>query len=133
MKEIEKVRYYFIEEIKQNELIFKRHKKVCKILNYTGHLLILASKVTGCVSISALASLVGIPVGIASSEMTAKSSVITAGIRKYKSVIKKKNKKHDKIVLLAKTELNTIEVIISKALIDSNISHGEFVLAQIMC
>ena len=99
MKEIEKVRYYFIEEIKQNELIFKRHKKVCKILNYTGHLLILASKVTGCVSISALASLVGIPVGIASSEITAKSSVITAGIRKYKSVIKKKNKKHDKIVL----------------------------------
>ena len=45
-----------------------------------------------------------------------------------KSIIKKKKKKHDKIVLLAKFKLNSIEVLISKALIDSNISHDEFVL-----
>ena len=49
-------------------------------------------------------------------------------IKKYKSIIKKKKKKHDKRVLLAKSELNSIEVLISKALIDSNISHDEFVL-----
>ena len=42
--------------------------------------------------------------------------------------MKKKKKKHDKIVLLAKSKLNRIEVLISKALIDSNISHDEFVL-----
>ena len=36
--------------------------------------------------------------------------------------------KHDKIVLLAKSKLNSIEVLIFKALIDSNISHGEFVV-----
>ena len=35
---------------------------------------------------------------------------------------------HDKIVLLAKCKLSSIEVLISKALIDSNISHDEFVL-----
>ena len=35
---------------------------------------------------------------------------------------------HDKIVLLAKSKLSSIEVSISKALIDSNISHDEFVL-----
>ena len=40
----------------------------------------------------------------------------------------KKKKKRDKIVLLAKFKLNSIEVLISKALIDSNISHDEFVL-----
>ena len=61
----EKTKNYFIEEIKQNELIRKKHKKVYKILDYTEHLLILASKVIGSVSISALASLVGIPVGFA--------------------------------------------------------------------
>ena len=61
----EKTKNYFIEEIKQNELIRKKHKKVYKILDYTEHLLILASKVIGCVSISALASLVGIPLGFA--------------------------------------------------------------------
>ena len=52
---------------------------------------------------------------------------ITGGIKRFKSIIKKK-KKHDKIVWLAKSKLNSIEVLISKALIDSNISHDEFVL-----
>ena len=61
----EKTKKFFIEEIKQNELIRKKHKKVYKILDYTEHLLILASKVIGCVSVSALASLVGIPLGFA--------------------------------------------------------------------
>ena len=56
-----------------------------------------------CVSISAFASLVGIPVGIASSAATIKICVITAGIKKYKSVIKKKKKEQEKIALLAKT------------------------------
>ena len=42
---VEKTKNYFIEEIKQNELIRKKHKKVYKILDYTEHLLILASKV----------------------------------------------------------------------------------------
>ena len=54
--------------------------------------------------------------------------VITAGIRKYKLIIKKKKKKHDKIALLAKFKLNNKEVLISKALTDSVISHKEFVL-----
>ena len=48
-------------------------------------------------------------------------------IKKYKSITKKKKKKHDKIVLLEKKKLNAIEVIISKALIDSYVSHDEFV------
>ena len=49
-------------------------------------------------------------------------------LKKYKSIIKKKKKKHDKIVFSAKTKLNSIEVLISKALLDSNISYNEFVL-----
>ena len=48
-------------------------------------------------------------------------------MKKYKSIVKKK-KKHDKIVLLAKSKLNSMEDVISKALIDSNISRHEFVL-----
>ena len=52
---------------------------------------------------------------------------IIAGIKKNKSIIKKKKKKHDKLVLLRKDKLNTIDVVISKALIDSYIGHGEFV------
>ena len=60
----------------------------------------MASTVTGCISISALASLVGISIGITSSVVGLKICVITEGIKKYKSIIKKK--KHDKIVLLGK-------------------------------
>ena len=127
LKEIDKTRNYFIDEIKQNELIAKNHKKVCRILNYTEHSLALVSTDTGCVSICAFSPLVGIPVGIESSAAAIKICLITAGIKKHNSIIKKKKKKRDKIVLLAKTKLNTTEVLISKDFIDSNISHDEFV------
>ena len=98
------------------------------MLNYAEHLLNLASAVTRRVQISALGSLVGIPVDIASSAVGIKICSLTAGVKKYKSMIKKKKKKHDKIVLLAKIKLNIIEVFISQALIDSNINHNKFVL-----
>ena len=71
--------------------------------------------------------MLGIPIGITSYAVGLKICAIAAGIKKYKSIIKKKKKKHDKIVLLAKSKLNSIEVLISKALIDSVISHDEFV------
>ena len=54
--------------------------------------------------------------------------VITAGIKKHKSMIKKKKQKHDKVVLLIKSKLNSVEVLISNALVDSNISYDEFFL-----
>ena len=61
---------------------------------------------TGCISTSAFTSLIGISIGITSSAIGLKIFAITAGIKKYKSIIKKKKKKHDKIVLLAKSKLN---------------------------
>ena len=81
----------------------KKHKKVCRVLNYIEYSLILISTVTGCVSISAVASLAGTLIGITSSAVGLKICVSTAGIKKYKSIIKKKKKKHDKIALLAKS------------------------------
>ena len=70
----------------------KRHKKVCKILNYTEHSFILISKITGCILISALDSLVGISIGITSSATGIKICIITVGIKKYKSINKKKRR-----------------------------------------
>ena len=89
----------------------KKHRKVWRVLNYIDHLLILISTGTGS----------------ASSATGLKICVLTAGI-KYKSKIKKKKKEHDKIVFLAKSKLNRIEVLISKALIDSLISHDEIAI-----
>ena len=65
-----------------------------------------------------------------SSAIGLKICAMTAGIKK--SIIKKKKKKNDKIVLLAKSKLNSTEVVISKTLIDSNISDDEFVLINNM-
>ena len=67
----------------------KNHKNVCGVLNYIDYLLTLDSAVAGCVSISAFASLVGIPVGITSSAVGLKICAIVVGIKKYKSIIKK--------------------------------------------
>ena len=50
---------------------------------------------------------------------------MAAGIKNYKLIMKKKN--HDKIILMAKSKFNSIEVLISMSLIDSNISYDEFV------
>ena len=98
-----------------------------KIRRHVDHLLVLVSTVTGCVSISAFASLICVPVGIRSSAIGTKMCVITAGIKRYKSIIKKKNKKHDQTVFSRKDKLNSIKVLISKALIDSYIIHDETV------
>ena len=77
-------------------------------------------------------SLVGIPIGITSSAVELRSCVITVVIKKYKSIIKKKKRKHDKIVLLEKSKLSRIEVLIFKVLVDSVIGHDEFVLINNM-
>ena len=86
----------------------RKHKKICITLNYIEHFLILVSTITGCVFISAFASLIGIPMGITSSSIGLKICAITVGIEKQKSIIKKKKMKHDKIVLWAKSTLNSI-------------------------
>ena len=68
--------------------------------------------------ISEFISLVAVPVGVTSSKVGIKNCAITAGLKK-KSIIKKNKKKHEEIVLLGKAKLNTMEVLISKSLIDS--------------
>ena len=59
-----------------------------------------------------------ISIGVTNSAIGLKICEITAGIKKYKSIIKKKKKRLDKIVLLAKSKSNSIEVLNSKPLID---------------
>ena len=131
-KKIDETRNGFLEETNQNELISKKHKKVCTTLNYTKQFLILASTITGGISISTFKSLVVIPIGIMSSARGLKICKITGGIKKYQSTMNKRKKKHDEIVLLAKHELNSIEVLICKALIDSVISYDKLILINVL-
>ena len=96
----------------------KKHKNICTTLNYIDHFLILAFMITEFISISAFASLLGIPIGITSSAIGLEICGIAAGIKKCESIIRKKEYKHHKIVLLAKSKLNSMEVLISKVLLD---------------
>ena len=85
LRKIYKTRNNLLDETK-HDLMIEKYKKTCKYLNYVQHL----------VSISAFTSLVCILVGITSSTVEIKICATTAGLKKYKSIIKKKKKKHEK-------------------------------------
>ena len=104
----------------------KKHGNVCATLNYTEHFLV--STFRGFISISAFTSLIAVPIGTTSFAIALKFCALAAEIKKYKSIIKKKKKKHNKTVFLAKSKLNKIEVLISKSFIDSVIIQDKFVL-----
>ena len=84
LENIDETRNCFLEEIEQNELMSNNHEKVCTTLNCIEHFLILASTITGCISISAFTTLLSIPVGLTSSAIRLKICPITVGIKKYK-------------------------------------------------
>ena len=75
---------------------------------YIEHLFILIFTVSGWVFFSAFASLVGIHTGIANSAIGLKIWVIPASIKNYKSIMKKKEKKHNKILSITKSKLNNV-------------------------
>ena len=80
LKNIDETRDAFLKEIKHNELMNRKRKKVCTTLNCIEHFLILASTITGCISISGFVSWLGIPTGIASSAIGLKIYEIASGI-----------------------------------------------------
>ena len=79
LKIIDEARNDFLEEIKQNELMSRKYRKVCTTLNYIECFLILASTITGCISISVFASLLSITIGVASSPIGLKICAIATG------------------------------------------------------
>ena len=107
-KIIDETTNYFLEKLEQNESMSRKYKKVYTTLNYFEHFLVLASAVTGCISIFAFASLLGISIGIMRSAIGLKICAVTARVKKYKSIIKKKKTKDDEIIFLAKSILNSI-------------------------
>ena len=82
LKNITEIRNYFLEEIVQNEGMSRKHKRVCTTVSYIEDFLILASTITGCISILAFASLLSIPIGITSSVIVLKICAIAAETKK---------------------------------------------------
>ena len=90
-------------------------------------MLTVSNATTGEVCIISHATVAGAPVGIASAGFTIVFSLATGIIKKLLKTTRNKKKKHDKILMLAKSKLNSIETLVSQALIDMKISHEEFI------
>ena len=101
--------------------------KYVTIFNYIDKILIVLSATTGRISIISFTSTIGVPVGIVSASFTLIFSITTGIVKKLLNITRNKKKKHDKILMLAKSKLNSIETLISQALIDMEISHEEFI------
>ena len=106
----------------------KKLSKYIAAFDYIDQTLIVLTAASGGVSIISFASVIVIPAGLASASFTLVFSLITGKIKKLLKVTRKKKKKHNKIVALAKSKLNSIETLMSQALIDLDISHEEFEL-----
>ena len=104
-----------------------KSNKYVTIFDYIDKILIVLSATTSGVSIISFTSIIGAPVGIASASFTLIFSLTTGIVKKLLNITRNKKKKHDKILILAKSKLNSIETLISQALIDMNISHKEIV------
>ena len=127
LDEISKIENYFIEEINQRKSCSKKLSKYVAVFDYIDQALIVLSATSGGVSIISFTSIIGAPVGIASASFTLIFSLTTGIIKKLLSITRNKKKKHDKILMLAKSKLNSIETLISQALNDIEVSHEEFV------
>ena len=101
--------------------------KYVAAFDYIDQALIVLSATNGGVSIISFTSIAGAPVGIASASFTLIFSLTTGIVKKLLNITRNKKKKHDKILMLAKSKLNSIETLVSQALIDMEISHEEFI------
>ena len=126
LDEINKIRDYFNNELNERKDIIKKLNKYIVSFDYLDKIFIALPASFGTLSIASYASVVGTPAGIAGSSLTL---ISTIGIGISKSLLKltkKRKKKHNKILVLAKNKLSMIDTFLSSALNDSEISHEEF-------
>ena len=126
LDEIKKVKEYFNNEIKEQKDIINKINKYIVAFDYADKVFITLSASFGTLSIASHATVVGILFGIAGASLTLIFTVTTGVVKKLLNVTKRKKKKHNKIMVLARNKLNLVETLLSSALIDFVISHEEF-------
>ena len=104
----------------------KNPSKYIASFDYLNKSLIFLLAATGSFSIASFATAIGAPVGIMSASCSLAFSITTGFVKKFLKTTRNKKKKHNKIVMLARSKLNSIESKISEALINNEISHEDF-------
>ena len=125
--EIKRIENYFINEINERKPCSKKLSKYVTTFDYIDKILIILSTTSGGISTISFTSIIGEPAGIASASFTLIFSIITGIIKKLLNITRSKKKKHDKILMLAKSKFSSIEILISQALNDMEIIHKEFI------
>ena len=128
LNKINEIKDYFVAEIKERELMTKRLSKYIASFHYFDKSLIVLSVTTGIISIASFVTVIGIPVRMMSASCSLAFSVTTEIIKKLLKTTRNKKKKHNKIVMLARSKLNSIESKISEALINNEVSHEDFLI-----
>ena len=126
LNKINEIKYYLIAEIKERQLMSKNLSEYTASFEYLDKSLIVLSVATGSISIGSFPTIIGVPVGIISASCSLAFSITTGLVKKFLKTIRNKKKKHNKIVMLARTKLNSIERKISEALINNEIIHEDF-------
>ena len=125
LDEINKIRDYFNNEIKERKDIIKKLNKYLVSFDYLDKIFITLSTSFGTLSIASQATVLGIPAGVTGASLTLIFTIGTGISKSLLKVTKKRKKKHNKIIALAKSKLNTIDTLLSSSLNDSEISHEE--------
>ena len=126
LDEISNIENYFHKEISQSKSCSNKFGKYVATFDYIDKVLIVLSATSGGVCIISSASVVGAPAGIAGPSFTLIFSLSKGIVKKLLSITNKK-RKHDKILMLVKSKLNSIETLVSQALVYMEISHEEFI------
>ena len=126
LDKINKIKEYFDNEIKERKDIIKKLNKYLVSFDYLDQIFIALSASFSTLSIASYSTVIGLPVGIAGSSLTLILTIGTGINKSLLRVTKKRKKKHNKIIALAKSKLNMIDTLLSSALNDSKISHEEF-------
>ena len=126
LDEINEIKEYFDNEIKERKDIIKKLNKYLVSFDYLDKIFITLSASFSTLSIASYATVLGLPVGIAGSSLNLIFTIGTGTNKWLLGVTKKRKKKHNKIIALAKSKLNMIDTLLSSVLNDSKISHEEF-------
>ena len=127
LNKISEIEDYFIAEIKERELMSKKLSKYISFFDYFDKSLIVFSVTSGGVSIASFATVIGVPIEITSASLSLAFSLCAGLVKKLLKATRNKKKKHNKIVMLARSKLNSVESKISGALTNNQINHEDFI------
>ena len=120
LNKINEIKDYFLAEIRERELISKNISKYIASLDYFDKSLNVLSILSGSISIASFPSVTGAPAGIIGASYGFTFWITSIFVKKLLKTIKNKKKKHNKIAILARSKLNSIENKISEALVDKH-------------